>query len=109
MALLDILQSRCLVDNTTSKNLSDLLDQQSMTFYVGFDPTANSFHVGQLAIFNLMSFLQKAGHNPIALVGGATGMVGDPGGKSKERNLLSAEAINHNIAGQQKQLQQFLC
>ena len=108
MALLEMLKSRCLVDNVTSKALEARLDDASLTFYVGFDPTADSFHVGQLAVFNLMSFLQKAGHSPVALVGGATGMVGDPGGKSKERNLLSADEIQANVIAQEQQLHHFL-
>lgn len=109
MSILQTLRDRCLVDNVTSVDLSKKLSNNSLCFYVGFDPTADSYHVGQLAVFNLMGLLQDAGHKPIALVGGATGMVGDPGGKSKERNLLSQDQIKSNIAGQQQQLQRFLC
>ncbi len=76
--------------------------------YIGFDPTADSLHVGSLLqIFTLVRF-QKAGHKPYALVGGATGMVGDPSGKSQERNLLSEDILNHNLNGIRKQLEQFL-
>lgn len=76
--------------------------------YIGFDPTADSLHVGSLAqILTLVRF-QQAGHKPVALVGGATGMVGDPSGKSAERNLLSAELLQHNLAGIRKQLEKFL-
>ncbi len=76
--------------------------------YIGFDPTADSLHVGSLLqILTLVRF-QKAGHKPFALVGGATGMVGDPSGKSAERNLLSEDILNHNLAGIKKQLAQFL-
>lgn len=76
--------------------------------YIGFDPTADSLHVGSLLqIFTLVRF-QKAGHKPFALVGGATGMVGDPSGKSQERNLLSEDALAVNIAGIQSQLERFL-
>jgi tyrosyl-tRNA synthetase len=76
--------------------------------YIGFDPTADSLHVGSLLqIFTLMRF-QKAGHKPFALVGGATGMVGDPSGKSQERNLLSEDILNHNLKGIQTQLERFL-
>lgn len=76
--------------------------------YIGFDPTADSLHVGSLLqILTLLRF-QKAGHKPFALVGGATGMVGDPSGKSAERNLLSEDILNHNLAGIKKQLEQFL-
>lgn len=76
--------------------------------YVGFDPTADSLHVGHLVQIMLLVHLQRAGHTPIALIGGATGMVGDPSGKSQERNLLSAEAIAHNTAAIQKQMESFL-
>ena len=76
--------------------------------YIGFDPTADSLHVGSLLqILTLVRF-QKAGHKPFALVGGATGMVGDPSGKSQERNLLSEDILAHNLAGIKKQLEQFL-
>lgn len=76
--------------------------------YVGFDPTADSLHVGHLVQIMLLVHLQRAGHTPIALIGGATGMVGDPSGKSQERNLLSANDIAHNTAAIQKQLESFL-
>lgn len=76
--------------------------------YIGFDPTADSLHVGHLVqVFTLMH-LQRAGHRPLALVGGATGMIGDPSGKSEERNLLSEEALRHNEACVAKQLRKFL-
>jgi tyrosyl-tRNA synthetase len=76
--------------------------------YIGFDPTADSLHVGSLLqIITLMRF-QQAGHKPFALVGGATGMVGDPSGKSQERNLLSEDILNHNLKGIQNQLERFL-
>lgn len=76
--------------------------------YVGFDPTADSLHIGNLVPVMLLVHLQRAGHKPIALVGGATGMVGDPSGKSAERQLLSTEDIQHNLDCQKKQLEQFL-
>lgn len=86
----------------------ELLAKESVSGYIGFDPTADSLHVGSLLqIITLMRF-QKAGHKPIALVGGATGMVGDPSGKSAERNLLDEGALNKNVEGIKKQLQQFL-
>lgn len=74
----------------------------------GFDPTADSLHVGNLLPITLLMHLQRAGHRPIALVGGATGMVGDPSGKSAERNLLDEATLAHNIAGQTAQLKKFL-
>jgi len=76
--------------------------------YVGFDPTADSLHIGNLATIMLLVHLQKSGHKPFALVGGATGMIGDPSGKSAERNLLSEEQIQHNQSCIHKQLEQFL-
>lgn len=76
--------------------------------YVGFDPTADSLHIGNLVPVMLLKFLQLSGNKPIALVGGATGMVGDPSGKSAERQLLSLDDINHNLNCQKKQLEQFL-
>jgi tyrosyl-tRNA synthetase len=76
--------------------------------YIGFDPTADSLHIGSLVPILLLVHLQKAGHKPVALVGGATGMVGDPSGKSEERNLLSEDVLRHNQEGVRKQLMQFL-
>jgi tyrosyl-tRNA synthetase len=86
----------------------ELLKKEVVTGYIGFDPTADSLHIGHLIqIFTLLRF-QKAGHKPIALVGGATGMVGDPSGKSAERNLLDEEALFKNVEGIKKELQRFL-
>ncbi len=76
--------------------------------YVGFDPTADSLHIGNLVPIMLLSFYQRCGHKPVALVGGATGMIGDPSGKSAERNLLDEEALRHNQECVRKQLSQFL-
>ncbi|MBL1280662.1 MAG: tyrosine--tRNA ligase [Fluviicola sp.] len=76
--------------------------------YIGFDPTADSLHIGSLVQIMTLVHFQRAGHKPYALVGGATGMVGDPSGKSQERNLLDAETLNKNVAGVRKQLEQFL-
>jgi tyrosyl-tRNA synthetase len=76
--------------------------------YVGFDPTADSLHIGNLVPILLLMHLQRAGHKPVALVGGATGMVGDPSGKSEERNMLSEEILQHNVNCVRKQLEQFL-
>ncbi len=84
------------------------LNKERTVGYVGFDPTADSLHVGSLVPIMLLVHLQRAGHKPVALVGGATGLVGDPSGKSEERNLLSVEELNHNLAGVEKQLKMFL-
>jgi len=82
--------------------------KESTTGYIGFDPTADSLHIGHLSqIMTLLNF-QKAGHKPVALVGGATGMVGDPSGKSAERNLLSEEVLQHNVSSVKGQLEKFL-
>ena len=80
------------------------LDNKSYTFYAGFDPTADSLHVGHLFVLVTMARLQKMGHKPIAVIGGATGMIGDPSGKSKERVLLTEAIIKKNIEGIRKQL-----
>src|SRR6476469_5716527 len=84
------------------------LQKEMTTAYIGFDPTADSLHIGSLVPILLLVHLQKAGHKPIALVGGATGMVGDPTGKSQERNLLSEEVLQRNLEGVKKQLSRFL-
>lgn len=86
----------------------ELFEKEQVSGYIGFDPTSDSLHIGSLVPILLLVHLQKAGHKPYALVGGATGMVGDPSGKSEERNLLSEETLAHNIAGVQKQLAHFL-
>ena len=84
------------------------LKKEATTAYIGFDPTAESLHIGSLVPILLLYHLQQAGHKPIALVGGATGMVGDPSGKSEERNLLNEETLQKNIAGVKSQLEKYL-
>ncbi len=84
------------------------LSKEMTSAYIGFDPTADSLHIGNLVPVMLLVHLQRAGHQPIALVGGATGMVGDPSGKTAERQLLSEELLNKNLNGQKAQLEQFL-
>ncbi len=86
----------------------DQLNKEMTTAYIGFDPTADSLHIGSLVPILLLVHLQKKGHKPIALIGGATGMIGDPSGKSEERNLLSAKQLNVNVAGIRKQLEKHL-
>jgi tyrosyl-tRNA synthetase len=86
----------------------ELLNSGMIPGYIGFDPTAESLGVGNLVQVMMLVHFQRAGHKPIALVGGATGMVGDPSGKSNERNLLNEEVLNTNLAGQKKQLEKFL-
>lgn len=84
------------------------LNKEMTTGYIGFDPTSDSLHIGSLVPILLLVHLQKAGHKPIALVGGATGMIGDPSGKSEERNFLSEDQLQKNLDGIKKQLEQFL-
>jgi len=86
----------------------ELLNKGMISGYIGFDPTADSLHVGHLTQIMTLIHFQRAGHKPFALVGGATGMVGDPSGKSAERNLLSEEALQHNLTGIKEQLKKFL-
>jgi tyrosyl-tRNA synthetase len=86
----------------------EYLLKNKTTGYIGFDPTADSLHIGSLVPIILLMHFQQAGHNPIALVGGATGMVGDPSGKSEERNLLDEETLSKNVAGVKEQLARFL-
>lgn len=88
--------------------LKEQLEQGSTAGYVGFDPTADSLHIGNLVPVMLLVHWQRSGHKPIALVGGATGMVGDPSGKTAERQLLDLDTLQANLAGQQAQLEKFL-
>ena len=88
--------------------LADVLAKERVTAYIGFDPTASSLHVGSLLPVMALARLQRFGHAPIAIVGGSTGMIGDPSGKSQERVLLSREQIDANLAGIRKQLSRFL-
>ena len=83
-------------------------EKEMTSAYIGFDPTADSLHIGSLVQIMILVHLQRCGHKPFALVGGATGMVGDPSGKSNERNLLDEKTLNHNLVCVQKQLEQFL-
>src|ERR1041385_9194978 len=86
----------------------ELLNKEMVCGYIGFDPTADSLGIGNMVQIMTLLHFQKAGHKPFALIGGATGMVGDPSGKSAERNLLDEATLNHNIACQKKQLEKFL-
>ena len=86
----------------------ELLAKEQVTAYIGFDPTADSLHIGHLCSVMILRHFQRCGHKPLALIGGATGMIGDPSGKSQERNLLTEEVLQHNIEGMKKQLSKFL-
>ncbi len=108
-ALIDDLRWRGLSQQTTDDvGLAKLLSSGRQTIYIGFDPTASSLHVGGLMQLMMLRRFQHAGHRPIALVGGATGMIGDPSGKSEERNLLSAEDLRRNVDGMANQMRRFL-
>ena len=102
------LEWRGLLHQTTDREELRKYLAQPRVVYVGFDPTADSLHVGSLIPLMLLRRFQQSGHFPIALVGGATGMIGDPSGKSDERNLLSKEALAQNVAGMRRQMEQFL-
>ena len=104
--ILDDLQWRGLLADVTDRDaLAAQLAEGQITLYAGFDPTGDSLHVGHfLPLLSLRRF-QLAGHRPIALVGGVTGMVGDPGGRSTERNLLTEEQVNANVAGIRGQIE----
>jgi len=111
----DIIQElnwRGLVHQTTDDKLQPWLNEKMRTVYAGFDPTADSLHVGNLMPLMLLRRFQKAGHRPIVLAGGATGMIGDPTGKSAERNLLTPEQLQKNldaVMGQLKSILDFDC
>lgn len=105
--LVEELKWRGLVHDTMP-GTEELLMKEMVTGYAGFDPTADSLHIGNLVPMTLLYWLQKAGHKPVALVGGATGMVGDPSGKSAERKLLDNDTLQHNLNCQKNQLMQFL-
>jgi tyrosyl-tRNA synthetase len=107
MKLLDELKWRGMIQDIMP-GTEEQLNKEMTSGYVGFDPTADSLHIGSLVPILLLVHLQRAGHKPYALVGGATGMVGDPSGKSEERNLLSEETLRYNQEGVKKQLMQFL-
>ncbi|MDP1763869.1 MAG: tyrosine--tRNA ligase [Sediminibacterium sp.] len=107
MNLIEELQWRGMIQDIIP-GTSELLQKEMVSGYIGFDPTSDSLHIGSLVPILLLVHLQKAGHKPFALVGGATGMVGDPSGKSEERNLLSEEQLQFNQTGVRNQLAKFL-
>jgi tyrosyl-tRNA synthetase len=106
MGAFEELSWRGMVQQTTAENFGDVL-AKPMTMYVGFDPSARSLHAGSLVPLMLMSHLRRHGHHPIALVGGATGMIGDPSGKSSERKLLDSDAVSDNSRALRAQLESF--
>jgi tyrosyl-tRNA synthetase len=108
MSLIEELTWRGMFHDAMPGTAEHLAAHAPITGYIGFDPTAASLHIGNLATIMLLVHLQRAGHRPLALVGGATGMIGDPSGKSAERNLLDETTLRHNQAGIQAQLEKFL-
>ena len=107
MNLIKELQARNLVQDMMP-GVEEQLEKEMTSGYIGFDPTADSLHVGNLVPITLLMRLQRAGHKPYALLGGATGMIGDPSGKSAERNLLDMDTIMYNCNAQKKQLEKFI-
>ena len=109
MSVLDVLQERGFIKQMSHEaEIKELLEKEKTTFYIGFDPTADSLHVGHFIALMMMSHMQKAGHRPIVLLGGGTGMVGDPSGKDEMRKMLTPEFIAHNIACFKKQMSRFI-
>jgi len=109
MTVLDILKERGFVENTThDKELTDHFDAGNVSCYIGFDPTAPSLHVGHLLPVMALAHMQQKGHRPIALVGGGTGLVGDPSGKTEMRQLMTVETARENAAGVKRQLSRYI-
>ncbi|MDJ0784348.1 MAG: tyrosine--tRNA ligase [Desulfosarcinaceae bacterium] len=107
--VLDVLSARGFIEQMThDQELHDYLDDGPVTCYIGFDPTASSLHVGSLVPIMSLAHMQRAGHRPIALVGGGTGLVGDPSGKTEMRQLLTTETVAENVLGLKKQLSRFI-
>ena len=102
------LMERGYIEQVTHDELKDVLDNSSVPFYIGFDPTADSLHVGHFVSMMVASHMQKAGHKPIILIGGGTATIGDPSGKTDMRRMMSREEINHNVECFKKQLSKFI-
>ena len=107
--VIDVLKERGFVEQTThDQELNQYVDEGRITCYIGFDPTASSLHIGSLIPIMSLAHMQRNGHRPIALVGGGTGMVGDPSGKTEMRKLLTLEELEKNALGLKRQLSHFL-
>lgn len=108
MNVMDTLRERGFIKQTVfEEDLYKLLGSEKVSFYIGFDPTADSLHVGHYLAMMAMSHMQKAGHRPIVLIGGGTGMIGDPSGRTDMRNMLTAETVKHNCECFKKQMSRF--
>ena len=109
MSVYDTLKERGYIAQMShEEEIKELLEKEKITFYIGFDPTADSLHVGHFIAMMVMAHMQKAGHHPICLFGGGTGMVGDPSGKDSMRKMLTPEFIAHNIECFKKQMSRFI-
>ena len=107
MNIIQTLSQRGLISQKSDNNLEEILKNPA-SLYIGFDPTAESMHIGNLLQIILLSHFQQHGHRPICVVGAGTAMIGDPSGKSQERNLLDTKTIEKNMVGMKRQLQLFL-
>ena len=109
MSVFDVLKERGFIAQLSHEDeIRELLENEKITFYIGFDPTADSLHVGHFIALMAMAHMQRAGHRPIALLGGGTGMIGDPSGKDSMRKMLTPEFIQHNIECFKKQMSKFI-
>ncbi|MDK2805496.1 MAG: tyrosyl-tRNA synthetase [Thermoanaerobacterium sp.] len=109
MSVFDVLKERNFIQQMTHEDeIKELLEKEKVTFYIGFDPTADSLHVGHFLQLMVMAHMQRAGHRPIALIGGGTAMVGDPTGKTDMRKMLTKEEISHNAEAFKRQMSRFI-
>ena len=105
----DVLKERGFIEQLThEEEIKELFEKEKITFYIGFDPTADSLHVGHFLTIMAMAHMQRAGHRPIALMGGGTGMIGDPTGKTDMRKMMTTETIDHNVECFKKQMSHFI-
>jgi tyrosyl-tRNA synthetase len=109
MSVFDVLKERGFIQQTTHQEpLYELLGKEQVTFYIGFDPTADSFHAGSLLPIMAIAHMQRAGHRPIVILGGGTAMIGDPSGKTEMRKMITQEIINYNASRFKEQLSRFI-
>src|SRR6476661_7818832 len=105
--IIDVLEARGFIEATTAQEMRTLV-QKPLKVYCGFDPSSDSLHLGNMVALMGLAWFQRCGHTPVAIIGGATGMIGDPSGKSNERQLLDADTIQHNLKGIRKNLERVL-